>query len=318
VVRRDAEVERLSTQQQLTAVTELDRVDEFEPDFVVVATPPEANLDTCERLISDGHAVLLETPPGVTPDELDRILQMHDAGARIQVAEQYRFQPLHAARLAIVESGRLGTISSAHISVAHAYHGVALLRAALGIGIGIVEVTAQDHHSTIITGPGRGGQPTTDVLVPSKQTVAMLGFGTQLGIYDWCDDQYFSWVRSLRFTVRGSHGELDGHEVRYVRSDGVPVHQTLRRWDTGLEGNLETPGHRGYLLGDEWVYQNPFPTSRLTDDEIAIATVLEKMARHLADGSPLYSVDSAVHDTRIARAIINAVEEGGRTTVAAR
>lgn len=318
VARRDTEVARVSAQHQLTVVTDLDRVGEFEPDFVVVATPPEANADTCERLVSDGHSVLLETPPGVTPDELDRILKLRNAGARIQVAEQYRFQPLHAARLAVVESGRLGTISSAHISVAHGYHGVALLRAALGTGIGDVAVTAHEHRSTIIAGPGREGEPTTDALVPSKQTVAMLGFGAQLGIHDWCDDQYFSWIRSLRFTVRGTHGELDGHEVRYVRDDGEPVHQTLRRWDTGLEGNLEAPGHRGYLLGEEWVYRNPFPTSRLTDDEIAIATVLQRMTRHVADGSPLYSVDEAVHDTRIALAINHAVDTASPTTVATR
>ena len=146
----------------------------------------------------------------------------------------------------------------------------------------------------------------------------MLRFGTQLGIHDWCDDQYFSWVRSLRFIVRGTHGELDGHEVRYIRSDGEPVHQTLRRWDTGLEGNLEDPGHRGYLLGDEWVYRNPFPTARLTDDEIAIATVLERMAAHVVDGSPLYSVEEAVHDTRISLAISRAAETGNPTTVATR
>ena len=44
-------------------------------------------------------------------------------GARVQVAEQYLFQPIHQARLAVLASGRLGTVSHAQVSAAHGYHG---------------------------------------------------------------------------------------------------------------------------------------------------------------------------------------------------
>ena len=305
VVRREAEMARLA-EKGIKAVTELGRLDDFEPDFVVVATPAEANAEFCEELVAYGHPILLETPPGVNDHELDRMLLLEQSGADIQVAEQYPFEPLLAARLAVISSGRLGDITSADVSVAHGYHGVALIRAALGVGIDEFEVSAHEHHSPITIGPDRAGPPTKDGVKRSLRTIATITFNDRVGIYDWSDDQYFSWIRSLRFVVRGTRGELDGHDVRYLLEDGTPVRQTLRRSDTGLEGNLEGPGHRGYLLGDEWVYRCPFPTARLTDDEIAIATVLQLMSDHTTNGSPLYSLDQAVHDTRISLAVSHA------------
>ena len=301
-VRRETEVARLA-ERGIAAVTELRELGGVEPDFVVVATPADANAAVCEALASNGHSVLLETPPGVNNDDLDRMLALERDGADIQVAEQYPHQPLLAARLAVIASGRLGEITSADVSVAHGYHGVALLRAALGVGIDDFQVSAQSHRSEIAIGPDRAGPPSQSGFGTSVRTVARITFGEQLGIYDWTDDQYFSWIRGLRFVVRGTRGELDGLDVKYLLDDGTPVQQTLRRWDTGLEGNLEQPGHRGYLLGDEWVYENPFPTDRLTDDEIAITTVLQQMSDHVANGSLAYSLAEAVHDTRISLAI---------------
>lgn len=308
-VRRDAEIARLA-EKGVTAFTEMRRFDDLEPDFVVVATPAEANVAVCEELSSHGHPILLETPPGVNDHELDQMLRLEQNGADIQVAEQYPFQPLMAARLAVISSGRLGDVTSADVSVAHGYHGVALIRAALGVGLEEFEITADEQLSSITIGPDRAGPPASGGVKPSLRTVATIRFGDRVGIHDWSDDQYFSWIRSLRFAVRGTRGELDGHEVRYLLDDGTPVQQTLRRWDTGLEGNLEAPGHRGYLLGDEWVYENPFPTVRLTDDEIAIATVLQRMSDHVATGSPVYSLDQATRDTRISLAITRAARDG--------
>ncbi len=309
VARRDAERTRLA-ERSITTLTDLQSLDTVEPDFVVVATPADTNTEVCEQLASAGHAVLLETPPGVNSDELDRMLELERGGADILVAEQYPHQPLLAARLAVIASGRLGDITSVDVSVAHGHHGVALIRAALGVGVTDFEVAAHEHRSMLTIGPGRAGPPNERGLQPSLRTVAHISFGAQLGTYDWADDQYFSWIRALRFVVRGTRGELDGNDVRYLLENDTPVEQSLRRWDTGLEGNLENPGHRGYLLGDEWVYKNPFPTCRLTDDEIAIATVLQQMADHVATGSSAYSLADAVHDTRISLAITSA----GRTS----
>lgn len=307
LVRRSAEVDRVASEHGLLGVTEPERIDEFEPDFVVVSTSAASNADVCEQLTRQGHAVLLETPAGVDDAHFDRLGALAASGARVQVAEQYQFQPLLAARLAIIRSGRLGPITSARISVAHEYHGVALLRAALGVGVGGFTVKGHVHHSSISRGPDRAGPPAVDELVPSTEVIATIDFDGRLGVYDWTDDQYFSWIRTLRFVVRGERGEIDGDTVRYLSDSGEPLEQSLRRWDTGLVGNLEPPGHRGYLLGDEWVYRNPFPTTRWSDDEIAMATVLERMAAYVAHGTEFYPLAEGIHDARVAAAIRAAI-----------
>jgi predicted dehydrogenase len=311
LVRRHAEVDRVAAEHGLAAVTDPERIDELEPDFVVVATSAATNADVCEQLTRRGHAVLLETPAGVDDAQFDRLDALAATGARVQVAEQYQFQPLLAARLAVIRSGRLGPITSARVSVAHEYHGVALLRAALGVGIDAFSVKGHVHHSSITRGPDRTGSPDVDELVPSTEVVAAIDFDGRLGVYDWTDDQYFSWIRALRFVVRGERGEIDGDTVRYLDDAGDPVEQTLHRWDTGLVGNLEAPGHRGYLLGDEWVYRNPFPTTRWSDDEIAVATVLDEMATYVAHGIEFYPLAEGVHDARVAAAIRTAIASSG-------
>ena len=47
--------------------------------------------------------------------------------------------------------------------------------------------------------------------------------------------------------------------------------------------------HEGITLGDEWVYRNPFVPARLTDDEIAVATCLERMVAYV-EGGPAFDV----------------------------
>jgi predicted dehydrogenase len=314
VVARRPEV-RADIAERFGTVTlgSLDELDVIRPDFVVASVAAEASADTIVRLIEHGHPVLTETPPGLDRHQLRTLSDLVAQGAIVQVAEQYHLQPLHAARLAVIRSDLLGDITSAQLSVAHGYHGVALLRAALGCGLEPASVTTHRFDSPISVGPGRDGPPTSRAIDTSEESLAILRIGTQLGVIDWTEDQYFSWIRGLRYLVRGTRGEIDGHEVRYLVDHETPIHQTLRRWDVGHEGNLEGYSHRGYLLGDRWVYRNPFEGARLSDDEIAVASVLAGMADHIAGGAPVYSLVDAAHDTLIAMAIGEAARTG--TTV---
>ncbi len=294
----------------VVTVGSLDELDGIRPDFVVTSVAPAASAGVITGLTENGHPVLAETPPGLDRQQLLALADLVAHGAIIQVAEQYQFQPLHAARLAVIRSGLLGDITSAQLSVAHGYHGVALLRAALSCGIATASVTTNRFDSPISVGPGRDGPPTSPAIDTSEESLSILRIGTQLGVIDWTEDQYFSWIRGLRYLVRGIRGEIDGHDVRHLVDHETPVHQTLRRWDVGHEGNLEGYSHRGYLLGDRWVYRNPFEGARLADDEIAVASVLAGMADHVTGGAPVYSLADAAHDTLIAVAIDEAARTG--------
>jgi predicted dehydrogenase len=71
---------------------------EKRPDFVVTSVSASANLEWMEFLSERGVPILSETPIGRDLKELHRVVDLERVGARIQVAEQYIFQPLHAAR----------------------------------------------------------------------------------------------------------------------------------------------------------------------------------------------------------------------------
>jgi len=279
--------------------------------FVVVAVKWAPTPVLLKELAERKIPALSETPPA--PDVPGLIAVCETARkARIQVAEQYQFQPLHAARLALVRSGKLGTVTQAQISIAHAYHGVSLLRLLLGVGFDEAEITARTAVCPVLAGPNRAGGPTEEKLLEDKQTIAWLDFGEKLGVHDFGGAQYFSWIRSPRFLVRGEKGEINDREVRLLHDFRTPAHYELVRRDAGDDGNLEGYFHKGITAGEEWLYRNPFVPARLADDELAVADCLARMAEYADGGDSFYSVAEAAQDHYLGMLINQAAESGER------
>jgi predicted dehydrogenase len=283
---------------------------EKRPDFVVTSVSATANLEWMELLSERGVPVLSETPIGRDLKELRRVVDLERAGARIQVAEQYIFQPLHAARLALIESGRLGTIHEADVSIAHGYHGVSLLRHFLRTGLRLPKINARRFTSRIVAGPHRARLPTEKKIVESVRTIAQLDYGDRLGIFDFTGDQYHSWIRSPRLMVRGEEGEINQTTVRLLKRFDSPFQFDLVRRDTGHAGNLEGYSHRSISGGGEVLYENPYPSMRWNDDEIAVATSLSRMVTYLTTGEPTYSAAEACHDCYLDQLIAEAATSG--------
>jgi predicted dehydrogenase len=292
-------------------IASLDDLLGMQPAFVVLAVSREATPGLLHELAGRGVAVLVETPPAVDLDGLRGLAPLARLGPRIQVAEQYRFQPLHAARLAIVASGRLGTISEAQVSVAHGYHGIDLIRRFLAIAHDPVTISARRFESAVIAGPDRAGPPTEERRIHDLQVLATFDFGDKLGILDFADEQYFSWIRGLRMLVRGDRGEIDGPDVRWLADHRTPARVRLERHDTGHDGNLEGLYLDGITAGAEWVYRNPFGTARLTDDELAVATCLARMPAAMDGGPDVCSLADAVHDRYLDLLVEQAIQSGG-------
>jgi hypothetical protein len=217
---------------------------------------------------------------------------------------------LHAARLAVARSGRLGRISQARVSAAHGYHGVDLIRRLLDLDREPLTVTAHRFVSPIVASPDRSGPPADERIVESDQVLALLDAGDRLGVYDFSPDQYFSWIRASRVLVRGDRGELNGKSVRTLLDHRTPAVGELIRHDTGHDGNLEGYFHRGITLGDEWVYRNPFAPARLSDDEIAVATCLARMGEWLDGGPDVCSLADAAQDHYLGLCIEDAARTG--------
>lgn len=248
---------------------------------------------------------------------LDRLVELHDRtrhGARIQVAEQYPYQPMHAARLALVDSGRLGRVSQAQVSAAHGYHGLALLRRLLNIGYEDVTIRASRFTSPLVAKPRNAALcqnvGDAETIRESRQTLAHLDFGDRLGVYDFTGDQYTSWIRGPRVLVRGDRGEIINDDVKFLADARTPVEFALRRIDAGHDGNLEGYHHKGVIGGETWLYPNAFVPGRLSDEELAVATCLAQMGRYALGGDAFYPVAEAAQDVYLAQLIEQAVETG--------
>lgn len=288
------------------------------PLFIVLSVSKSAAPGLILELTERGFPVLTETPPAPDLKSLNELYQvsLKVKGAKIQVAEQYAFQPMHAARLALSQSGKLGLVSQAQISVTQEYHAISLMRRLMGLGFENASITARRFTSPIVAGPNRKGPPPEEKIITVSQTIALLDFDSKLGVYDFATDQHRSWVRSYRVLVRGERGEISNNQVRYLRDYLTPITLELVRQDAGLDGNMEGYYHKGILAGDEWIYQNPFIPASLSDDEIAVATCLAKMTEYAQGGPSFYSLAEASQDHYLGLMIEEAVNSGDmiRTT----
>jgi predicted dehydrogenase len=310
VARTEATRSRIQTDWGIATFSTIGGLVRSKPDFVVTSVPWAASAPVILELASHDVAVLAETPPAEDLDALTKLWKELPGNARVQVAEQYQFQPCHAARLALTRSGLLGEISETQISVAHGYHGVSLIRKFLNIGSESASIRALEFKSPIVAGSTRAGPPQEERKILTTQTIASLEFEGKLAVFDFVEDQYFSWIRSHRVLVRGDRGEINNLDVRYLSDFATPIEMQLKRIDAGQTGNLEGYHHKGYIAGGAWWYRNPFAPARLSDDEIAIATCLESMARYLETGNSFYGLAEASQDHYLGILIDRAAKTG--------
>jgi hypothetical protein len=284
-------------------------------DFVVVSVSKTASADYLLKLADKNIPALAETPPA--PD-MQGLLLLHERltlqGAKIQVAEQYAYQPMHAARLAIARSGRLGAITQATVSVSHAYHGISLLRQALGVGYEEARIRAMRFMSPLTAGPDRQGPPREEKTVMSQRDLAWLEFGDKLGVFDFTMNQHRSWIRTNHISIRGERGEIFDNRLNVLADFNDPLHLELKRVNKGEEGNLEGYFLQGILAGESWVYRNPFAPARLYDDEIAIAKMLERMGAYAAGGPSFYGLPEASQDHYLGMLLEQAIATGETVT----
>ncbi|MGT2427093.1 Gfo/Idh/MocA family oxidoreductase [Amnibacterium kyonggiense] len=315
VVRTEASAERL-TADGVPAGTSLDAFLAGSYDFVVLSVPWPEILPLADRLLDAGHAVLSETPIAERTELVGPFLARRGAEARIQSAEQYRFQPMHAARIAVARSGRIGEAVSVTASFAHDYHAMSVVRAALGVGFEPVTMTAAPIGDRGVHPLGRGGWAEELEPTPSGRLLAALAWPDRglSAVHDFADEQYFSPIRRRRMAVQGTRGELADDRVVSISVPGRPVEVPLVRNATGVDGDLSGHHLRDVALGDAVLWRNPFDDARLSDDELAVATVLRSMARFARDGVPFYGVADAAEDQYLAELMHRAAAEGRTVT----
>ena len=283
---------------------------EHQVDFVVTSTPTSVTPGLIVDCVNRGVPVLAETPPAGSADEITDLWRAVGTAHLVQVAEQYHLMPLHAARLAAVEGGVIGRVGQAHVSSTQLYHAVSLMRAFLGVGREAATVRASTFVAPLVDPLNRGGW--TGDLAPrdAVTTLATLDFGDgRSGLYDFTDNQTRNLLRHRRLLVRGSHGELSDSSVVRLLDATTITRSAFTRRQTGhdLDQNGYATDH--IALGDEVYWRNPWPAQRWTDDELAIATLLTRMAAWVDGAGPApYPLAEACTDQLLALAITESAE----------
>jgi predicted dehydrogenase len=287
------------------------------PDFVAAAVPWPQMPDVARAAVALGVPVLVETPPAPDLDGLRALWTDVGGSGLVQVAEQYLLMPGHAARLAAVRAGVVGEPTAVHVCSTHLYHAVSLVRGLLGVDMEDVTVSARAFAAPLVDPLGFDGWRPDPVPEERTRTIATLDFGGRHGLYDFTENQWWNPLLARRIAVRGTTGELvDDRLVRLVEP-ATPVESHLVHRRTGIDLNLEGNELDHVSLDGRVLYRNPFRGTRLSEDDIAVAAILEATGAWARDeGPPPYPLAQGCQDHAISLAIGESARTGQDVRVA--
>jgi predicted dehydrogenase len=288
------------------------------PDFVAAAVPWAQMPDAARAAVALGVPVLVETPPAPDLDGLRALWADVGGSGLVQVAEQYLLMPGHAARLAAVRAGTIGDPTAVHVCSTHLYHAVSLVRGLLRVDMEDVTICARAFGAPLVDPLGFDGWRPDPIPEARTRTIATLDFGDgRHGLYDFTDNQWWNPLLARRIAVRGTIGELvDDRLVRLVEP-ATPVESHLVHRRTGIDLNLEGNELDHVSLDGHVLYRNPFRGTRLSEDDIAVAAILEATGAWARDeGPPPYPLAQGCQDHAISLAIGESARTGQDVRVA--
>ena len=297
-IRNKQKREEFSEKYNVPIFDMLEKLLETDYDFIVSCVNKAGICDTVRELCSKNIPLLTETPIGTSNNEIDDFLAEIKPDWRVQVAEQFHFMPRNAAINSVIESGILGEITQVQLSCCHDYHAARLIRFFLGTGDEMPKASSFTLPDTVTRYNSRGGLLNEPLTVTAEEKFVVLRFKDKTAVYDFNYEQYFSDIRRSRILIRGTNGEILNNECTYLKDD-LPHSFTLKRNSYGANESLDGFTLVNITAEGRVLYENPFKGSRLSDEEIAIATCLLNMKKYLATGISFYSLKDAALDSKI-------------------
>ena len=316
VTQTDAEAHRLAARWSVPTMRTIDEALAREPEFVISAVSWPAMPVIVRELVAAGAKVLAETPPAPEIEGLRSL--WHDVGASglVQVGEQYTRMPGHASRLAVVQAGTIGTVTSVEVASTHLYHAVSLVRAFLGVDMDPVVVNARAFTAPLVDPLSFHGWLEDPTPGPKTTTIATLDFGAgRMGLYDFVENQWWNPLLARRIVIRGSLGEIVDDTVTRLTSEGAVTSPIVYR-RTGVDMNLEGNEVVHTSFDGRVIYRNPWVGTSLSEDDIAVASHLAAVgmwARDEAAGP--YPLAQGCQDHAVGLAIERSARTGADVNV---
>lgn len=298
VLRTKERAEQVHAETGIYATEDLEQALGREHDFVVLCVPRDSVKSYLIRLMEKGEYILCETPPGKNKEELSELWKAkQQLDGKVQIAEQYPFQPYYEAVGNIIESGAVGDVAQVMLSALHGYHAFGMFRKYLNTGFENCVIRGNVFPYSIVRTNGRDGfDRSGEVIQSDREWASVLFESGKSAFLDFSGEQYFSLIRSRRWNLQGTRGEINDTTVRFLSEDNTPVIQEIQRFDSGVNNNSEWSHERMAFMG-RTVYRNPFYPARMNDDEIAVASCLKSMKTYTETGKEFYPLAEALQDT---------------------
>ena len=274
------------------AVCSTEEAAAFRPDFIVIAVNKTSITDVSIEWVNRGYPVLMETPAGMTREQLLQLWNLSQNSARIAVAEQYHRYPDMIAGLQAVSEGRIGTPGSAYLSLAHDYHGMSLLRRMLLTEGESYSIRGERTMYPVTETDSRTGPlPGNPVRERARDLVWVSFDSGKKALYDFSGVQYHSFIRSRHVLVRGDRGEWCDTVLYCLDNRGQPVREELRPVIPERYRELDTA-----LLRDARRVPRTGLSMDNLQDEFAMASMLYDMKDFLENGTEVYPLREALED----------------------
>jgi predicted dehydrogenase len=246
---------------------------------VIVATPPEHHEAACRTALERGRAVLVEKPFTLDLDAAVGLVELAEArGAALLVAQTYRYLRVHKAALAVVRSGRLGSVRQVECRHFRSEPSPAI----------------QGEHSTLWDLGVHHLDAIRDLLGAEPLAVLATSFDGGLSaqvVLDFGDARHASYSATRRSS---GHELFEGGKEHYMRVVGEKgTLHVLHRWLVLCEsGKLPRPLRRGprkrteeaQLLDDFARALSGTPPSGLSGrDNIGTMAILDACVRSAAE-----------------------------------
>lgn len=282
--RTQEKADRLTAEQGIPTTTSIEECVAMQPDFVVVAANKGSIADVSKEWLERGFAVLCETPASLNLETLRELWALHEQGAKLVVAEQYRYYPFYYAIGQVLERNWIGEPYCAVVSLAHEYHGASLIRNFLREDMTPFQVSGKSFSFPIVETRNRYEQFTDGRIADKNRTVAAFEFEDgKVGLYDFDSDQYRSLIRTNYLDIRGPRGEIKDDKIYYLDQDNLPRHASLEiSTRTVTVPGEENPNLKqieqitkiGFQGTSDTIYLPSFEGGALASDETAIAELM--------------------------------------------
>ncbi len=223
-------------------------------------------------------------------------------------AEQYLRYPENIARRKVIDQNLIGEPYYIYLSLAHEYHGASLMRHFLEIP-SETPYTIQAAQWSFPTAETLSRyESILDGRISMKtRTAAMITFENgKACLYDFDSEQYRSPIRSSHVRIQGVRGEIADDTIIWLNEDNHACRESLnteRRIVTTDSTNPNLSRFEEIVSIDfrnETLYEPPFGLCGLSQDETALASLLNDMGKYARDeGSAPYDLKESLQDAEM-------------------